>query len=100
MASRADVLKGSSRIGVPQELKNYQIQPSTFTWFFGACTGFAGRLAIGSSANSPRANVFPAGEANFGQAMYDYVSVPRKRVLMGLTDRRKTAKNLVDSRKT
>ena len=29
-----------------------------------------GRLAIAQVNNSPRANVFPAGEANFGQAMY------------------------------
>ena len=37
---------------------------------FGACTGFAWRLAIAQVKNSPRANVFPAGEANFGQATY------------------------------
>ena len=29
-----------------------------------------GRLAIAQVNNSPRANVFPAEEANFGQAMY------------------------------
>ena len=46
-----------------------------FLFFFFLILAFAlvlfGRLAIIAQVNnSPRANVFPAGEANFGQAMY------------------------------
>ena len=59
-------------------VKNYKMQPSTFTCFFffffflilERALLLLGRLAIAQENNSPRANLFPAGDANFGQAMY------------------------------
>ena len=72
----AVVVNEALKRGVFQELRKLQkTQPSTFTclfffsfwrvhWF---CLGYS-RLA--QVNDSPRANVFPAGEADFGQAMY------------------------------
>ena len=50
------------------------MQTSPFTCFlfshFDACTGTCCLGELSQVNNSPRANVFPAGVANFGKAMY------------------------------
>ena len=58
---------------IVNKLQNAAINVYMFLFFFlilERALLLLGRLAIAQVNNSPQANVFPAGEANFGQAMY------------------------------